>query len=127
MGIWNKIKEAVHKETLTNLPTDTIAKQSDKNVKEKMGKPQNNENSFKIENANAQSWNPETHPKGRGDSLLVQDYSYDGKTKELNITYRDGFNCTYDDVSIDSAKAFNEADSKGRYCLKHFWGKPYHS
>lgn len=122
MSIWNKIKS----ELKTSLSTEPIAKQSDENVKKRMGQPQNNKNAFKIENANAQSWNPETHPNGRGDSLLVADYSYDGDTKELNVTYRDGFNCTYDNISEEEAKAFNSADSKGRFARAHFFNRAYH-
>lgn len=126
MSIWNRIKDALHKETITSLPTDTIAKQSDANVKKRMGQLQNNQNAFKIENANAQSWNPETHPNGRGDSFLVADYSYDGNTKELNVTYRDGFNCTYDNITEEEAKAFNKADSKGRWAKANLFNRAYH-
>lgn len=122
MGLWNRIKNALHKGTITSVPLPN----NDAAVTSRVGQVQNTNNSGKIVNANAQSWDPETHPNGRGDSYLVQDYDYDASTKQLNVTYRDGFNCTYDNISIDEAKDFNKASSKGRWAHKHLFNKPYH-
>lgn len=74
---------------------------------------------------NAQSWNPETHPKGRGDSYLVQDVSYDAKSGKMDVTYRDGFTAEYDNIQPQQAQEFARADSKGRWALKHLWKLPY--
>lgn len=74
--------------------------------------------------SNAQSWNPETHPDGRGDSQLVQDIDYNTKDG-LTVTYRDGFTANYDGITPDEAKQFAQSDSKGRWALSHLWNKPY--
>ena len=72
---------------------------------------------------NAQSWNPETHPEGRGDSYVVQDITYDdGK---LDVTYRDGFKAQYDGITPQEARDFAQADSKGRWAHAHLWDLPY--
>lgn len=74
--------------------------------------------------SNAQSWDPSTHPDGRGDSQLVQDIDYN-KDDGLTVTYRDGFTANYDNISPDEAKQFAQASSKGKWALSHLWGKPY--
>lgn len=74
--------------------------------------------------ANAQSWNPETHPEGRNNSYLVDDIDYD-TDNGLTVTYRDGFKAHYDGITPTEAKEFAQADSKGRWALKHLWGRPY--
>lgn len=73
---------------------------------------------------NAQSWNPETHPDGRGDSLLVTNIDYD-KDDGLEVEYRDGFKAHYDGITPEQAKDFARADSKGRWALKNLWNRPY--
>lgn len=74
---------------------------------------------------NAQSWNAETHPEGRGDSQLVNNIDYDANTKNLEVEYRDGFKAQYGNISPAEAKEFSQADSKGRWALKHLWSLPY--
>lgn len=73
---------------------------------------------------NAQSWNAETHPKGRGPSYLVDGISYDGNGK-LDVTYRDGAVCEYDDIPPEKVKEFVNSDSKGRWVHANLWSKPY--
>lgn len=69
-----------------------------------------------------QSWNPETHPEGRGRSKLVKDIEYtNGK---LDVTYNDGFKAEYD-ATPQEAKDFVTSDSKGRYALRNLWNRPY--
>lgn len=74
--------------------------------------------------SNAQSWNPETHPEGRGDSRLVTDIDYN-KDDGLNVTYRDGFTAHYDGITPEQAKDFATSSSKGRWALNNLWDKPY--
>lgn len=80
---------------------------------------------FQYSNQNAQSWNPETHPEGRGDSLLVETIDYDEGTGNLDVQYRDGFKARYRNIDPDLVKQFNSADSKGRFALQHLWSLPY--
>lgn len=75
--------------------------------------------------ANAQSWNPETHPNGRGSSYLVDEIDYDGESKELVVKYRNGFTAKYEGITSKQALEFSSADSKGRWALKNLWDKPY--
>jgi len=82
-------------------------------------------NKLVISNQNAQSWNPETHPDGRGSSQLVETIDYDSETGNLDVTYRDGFSARYKNIDPDSAKAFNSADSKGRWAKKYLFDKDY--
>ena len=126
-GILNKVKEKFLRDSLYSKDeqkvTDNIAKAADKNFGK--NKEKDEKNYYKIEVANAQSWNPETHPKGRGDSLHVASFSYDGETKTLVVTYRDGTTCQYDNIPEDMAKEFVRADSKGRWAIKHLHPLPY--
>lgn len=75
--------------------------------------------------SDAQSWNPETHPNGRGSSYLVDSFDYDGDKNELSVTYRDGFTAIYNGISSKEAKEFMSADSKGRWALRNLWNRPY--
>ncbi len=79
----------------------------------------------KIYSANVQSWNPETHPEGMGDSQLVQDIDYTRGDGTLDVTYRDGYTARYSDVPPEEVKEFTQSDSKGRWALAHLWDKPY--
>ena len=74
---------------------------------------------------NAQSWNRETHPEGRGDSYLVDNIDYDASTGKLDVQYRDGFTAEYDNISPNEARDFSQADSKGRWARAHLWDLPY--
>jgi len=82
-------------------------------------------NKTTISNQNAQSWNTETHPDGRGPSQLVETIDYDSETGNLDVGYRDGFRARYKNIDPDSAKQFNAADSKGRWAQKHLFDKDY--
>lgn len=73
---------------------------------------------------NAQSWNAETHPDGRRDSLLVKNIDYD-TDNGLEVEYRDGFKAHYDGITPEEAKEFAQADSKGRYAIKNLFNRPY--
>lgn len=74
--------------------------------------------------SNAQSWDPSTHPDGRGDSYLVDDIDYN-KDDGLTVTYRDGFSAHYDGITPEQAKDFAQAPSKGHWALENLWNKPY--
>ena len=118
MSIWQKIKDAMinkqaSKPTITNVPLPVQTKN--------INNP--SQTGDKVYVANAQSWNQETHPEGRGDSYLVQDIDYNNG--KLDVTYRDGFTAEYDNISPQDAKEFAQADSKGRWALKHLWDSPY--
>ena len=75
--------------------------------------------------SDAQSWNPETHPNGRGSSFLVDSFDYDGEKNELTVTYRNGFTAVYNGISSKEATEFAQADSKGRWAQRHLWNRPY--
>lgn len=74
---------------------------------------------------NAKSWNKETHPNGKGPSQLVDDIIYDANSKELIVTYRNGFTAKYSGITEQEANDFASADSKGRWALNNLWNKPY--
>lgn len=76
-------------------------------------------------NPNAQSWNPETHPEGRGDSKLVKTIDYYAKNGRLDVEYRDGFKARYENIKPQLVKRFQNADSKGRFALKNLWKLDY--
>jgi hypothetical protein len=80
---------------------------------------------FTISNQNAQSWDPDTHPEGRGDSRLVSTIDYDAQSKNLDVEYRDGFKARYENIDKETAEAFNRAPSKGRFALRNLWDLPY--
>lgn len=84
-----------------------------------------NYNPFMYSNSNAQSWNPETHPEGRGPSHLVETIDYDGGTGYLDVGYRDGFKARYKNIDPDLVKQFNSADSKGRFAQQYLFNLPY--
>ena len=74
---------------------------------------------------NAQSWNPETHPEGRGNSHLVKNATYDPKKQELKVTYRNGFKAKYRGITEQQYLDFENSDSKGRWALSNLWHLPY--
>lgn len=78
-----------------------------------------------VEIRNAQSWNSETHPKGQGDSFLVQDAIYDAAKKTLRVTYRNGKSFYYDNITPEQMDDFAKADSKGRWAIKHLFPLAY--
>ena len=80
---------------------------------------------FTYSNQNAQSWNNETHPEGRGPSHLVSTIDYDEQSGNLDVGYRDGFQARYKNISPDLVKRFNDADSKGRFAKKNHFNLPY--
>lgn len=84
-----------------------------------------NYNPFTISNQNAQSWNTETHPDGRGPSYLVETIDYDEESGYLDVGYRDGFKARYKNIDPGLAKQFNAADSKGRFAQQHLFNLPY--
>lgn len=75
--------------------------------------------------ANAQSWNPQTHPNGRGNSLLVEEIDYNGESQDLTVKYRNGFKAKYEGITPKQAQDFSSSDSKGRWALKNLWDRPY--
>ncbi len=105
MNIWKRITAKLLNKT--NLPALPLSTGGDVSVQ------------------NAQSWNSETHPEGRGDSYLVDNIDYDGTTKKMVVKYRDGFTAEYDDIKSKDARDFAQSDSKGRWALKHLWKLPY--
>ena len=116
MGIWNRIRKNIKKSTISSLPLPNANNQPGRN------NPQPTGNVVSV--YDAQSWNPETHPNGRGPSQLVDEINYNGNGK-LDVKYRDGFEAEYDNISPQDAKDFVKSDSKGRWALKHLWNKPY--
>lgn len=72
---------------------------------------------------NAQSWNPETHPDGRGDSLYIENIDYENGV--MDVKFRNGFEAEYKDISPEEAKNFAQSDSKGRFFNAHFRDHPY--
>jgi hypothetical protein len=107
MGFFNNVLRSIAGAPKTDLATKST--------------PTSNQNIYV---SNAQSWDPSTHPDGRGDSQLVQDIDYNTKDG-LTVTYRDGFTATYDNITPEESKAFSQAPSKGKWALSHLWGKPY--
>lgn len=107
---------------------DRIAKRKQKKAEEEYQKraiKNEPENTGSVYVSNAQSWNPETHPEGRGNSYLVESIDYDGNNKKMDVTYRDGYTARYSDISKQEAQDFTRADSKGRWALKNLWDRPY--
>lgn len=122
MNIWGKILEAVNKkvDSMSKLRTSAPLSDMSKNI----GRSNPEQRGNRVSVYNAQSWNPETHPQGRGDSYLVQDFDYDNDGT-LQVTYRDGFTAEYKNIDPQDAKEFARADSKGRWARKHLWDLPY--
>jgi hypothetical protein len=115
-SIWDKINKLFQRKPITSVPLPASQAQIGRS------NPQQTGNTVSV--YNAQSWNKETHPNGRGDSYLVDEINYDGNGT-LDVKYRDGFTAEYDDISPQDAKDFAQADSKGRWALSHLWDKPY--
>lgn len=115
MNVWKRIEKAMSK------PVGASLKLPDVNSTPGRSNPQPQGNQVYV--SNAQSWNPETHPEGRGDSYLVQDIDY--KDGILDVTYRDGFTAEYQNISPEEAKEFASSDSKGRWAHRHLFNKPY--
>lgn len=84
-----------------------------------------NYNPFTISNQNPQSWAPDIHPNGREHSSYINSIDYDGDTKKMQVSFTNGFAAEYDAIDEDEAKAFNEADSKGRFFNEHFANRSY--
>ena len=84
-----------------------------------------NYNPFTISNQNPQSWAPDLHPNGREHSSYINSIDYDGNTKKMQVSFTNGFSAEYDGIDEDDAKAFNQADSKGRFFNNHFKNLPY--
>lgn len=88
--------------------------------------PSNRQNMV-ISNQNPQSWDSDIHPDGREHSSYIDSIDYDGNTKNMEVSFTNGFSCELPNVSKEEAKAFNEASSKGRYYNEHFADKSYKS
>ena len=73
--------------------------------------------------SNAQSWNPETHPEGRGDSHYIEDIDY--KDGVMDVKFRNGFEAELNNVDPNEVKDFVRSDSKGRFYNNHFADRPY--
>lgn len=80
---------------------------------------------FTISNQNPQSWAPDLHPNGREHSSYINSIDYDGDTKKMQVSFTNGFAAEYDAIDEDEAKAFNEAESKGRFFNEHFANRSY--
>ena len=77
-------------------------------------------NKLVISNQSPQSWAPDLHPNGREHSSYIDSIDYDGETKKMRVSFTNGFTAEYDNISENDAKAFNAADSKGRFFNNHF-------
>lgn len=74
---------------------------------------------------NPKSWAADIHPNGAEPSSLVSTIDYDGESKTLTVTYRDGFTAHYENIDPKMVEEFSKADSKGRWALKNLWDREY--
>lgn len=65
------------------------------------------------------SWAKDIHPNGPEPSSVVTWIKYDGENKILSFGLRQGGSREYEDVDFETAFAFTEADSKGRFVYRN--------
>lgn len=76
--------------------------------------------------ANAISWAADLHPNGHENSAYVKVIDYPGDASgTLRVTFRDGTTVEYTNVDYETAKAFMESDSKGRFVHNHLRNLKY--
>lgn len=74
---------------------------------------------------NPKSWAADIHPNGAEPSTLVSTIDYDGESKTLTVTFRDGTTCLYSDIPADMVEEFSKASSKGRWVHENLWNRDY--
>lgn len=65
------------------------------------------------------SWAKDIHPNGPEPSSVVTWIRYDGEKKILSFGLRQGGSREYEDVDFETAFAFTESDSKGRWVYRN--------
>lgn len=65
------------------------------------------------------SWAKDIHPNGPEPSSVVTWIRYDGENRILSFGLRQGGSREYEDVDFETAFAFTESDSKGRFVYKN--------
>lgn len=65
------------------------------------------------------SWAKDIHPNGPEPSSVVTWIKYDGENRILSFGLRQGGSREYEDVDFETAFAFTEADSKGRFVYRN--------
>lgn len=65
------------------------------------------------------SWAKDIHPNGPEPSSVVTWIRYDGENKVLSFGLRQGGSREYDNVDFETALAFTESDSKGRFVYRN--------
>lgn len=65
------------------------------------------------------SWAKDIHPNGPEPSSVVTWIRYDGENKILSFGLRQGGSREYDNVDFETAFAFTESDSKGRFVYRN--------
>lgn len=58
-------------------------------------------------------------------STLVKSIVYKEDKQTLYVEYQSGARLAYDHITADEAKAFMNADSKGKWAHEHLFNKPY--
>lgn len=65
------------------------------------------------------SWAKDIHPNGPEPSSVVTWIKYDGENRILSFGLRQGGSREYEDVDFETAFAFTESDSKGRFVQRN--------
>lgn len=65
------------------------------------------------------SWAKDIHPNGPEPSSVVTWIKYDGENKILSFGLRQGGSREYENVDFETAFAFTESDSKGRWVYRN--------
>lgn len=65
------------------------------------------------------SWAKDIHPNGPEPSSVVTWIRYDGENKILSFGLQQGGSREYDNVDFETAFAFTESDSKGRFVYRN--------
>lgn len=65
------------------------------------------------------SWAKDIHPNGPEPSSVVTWIKYDGENRILSFGLRQGGSREYEDVDFETAFAFTESDSKGRFVYRN--------
>lgn len=65
------------------------------------------------------SWARDIHPNGPEPSSVVTWIRYDGENRILSFGLQQGGSREYDNVDFETAFAFTEADSKGRFVYRN--------
>lgn len=65
------------------------------------------------------SWAKDIHPNGPEPSSVVTWIRYDGENRILSFGLQQGGSREYEDVDFETAFAFTESDSKGRFVYRN--------